>query len=89
MSVIVASFLIVVYPLKGVSNHWIGIWTGMEWNGTIRNSEITKFAFSFYSSIALHYGLLTLYFCLKTVTCILLVCFKKAKINYSFKTRYY
>ena len=34
----------------GVSNHWIGIW--MEWNDMIRNSKITKYAFS-YSSIAL------------------------------------
>ena len=30
----------------GVSNHWNGIrtgldWTGLEWNGTIQNIEIT------------------------------------------------
>ena len=25
----------------GVSNHWNGIRTGLDWNGTIRNSEIT------------------------------------------------
>ena len=24
----------------GVSNHWNGIRTGLEWNGTIQNSEI-------------------------------------------------
>ena len=38
----------IIYPtLRGVSNHWIGINTGMEWIGTIRNSEIMKFTFSF------------------------------------------
>ena len=25
---------------KGVSNHWNGIRTGLDWNGMIRNSEI-------------------------------------------------
>ena len=50
------------YVTGGVSNHWIGIWTGMEWNG--QSSEIMKYALSFiavlqssvlqYSSIITH-----------------------------------
>ena len=28
--------------VQGVPNHWNGIWTGLEWNGTIQNSEITE-----------------------------------------------
>ena len=44
-----------VWIKKGVSNRWIGIRTGMEWNGLEeeRNNEICNF---FYSS--LHYKML-------------------------------
>ena len=42
----------------GVSNHWIGIRTGMEWNGTIWNSKIAKYKFFSYSSNALQEAIL-------------------------------
>ena len=67
----------------------------MDWNGMIRNSEITKYTFFSYSSsdykrlycIALQ--VVNMYLCLKTVTCILIMCFNLKLISYSFKTSYY
>ena len=42
-----------VSVINVVSNRWIGIWAGMEWNGMIGKSKITKYAFLSCSSIAL------------------------------------
>ena len=47
----------------GVSNHWNGIrtgleWNGLDWNGKVRNSKITGYVPYSYSNIALQEAIL-------------------------------
>ena len=75
----------------GVSNHWIGIRTGMEWNGMDWNDTEEGYAFSFI--VVLYYKRLYLYCIVLWVVNVYIYVLKWyihiAKINYSFKTRYY
>ena len=64
--------------MQGLSNHWNGIRSGLEWNGMILNSEIQdKHLFPLQCCftggyIGMGCRLLASYFCLKMLICILI-----------------